>query len=110
MVVPEVLFSLQNKEEAAHHLSRMLFLALTLGLGLLIVTEVWVTELLQGTQAWIVLHCRFIADCCYLVWFAWELLLWSLRFPVTIFWCISSAFVGAQNYDLIPAAKIYVQV
>lgn len=40
--------SFQDKEEAARHLSRMLFLALTLGLGLLIVTEVWVTELLQG--------------------------------------------------------------
>lgn len=57
----------KNKEEAAHHLSRMLFLALACGFGLLIVTEVWVTELLQ-------------------------------------------AFVGAQNYDLIPAARVYVQI
>lgn len=57
----------KNKEEAKHHLSRMLFLALACGMGLLIITEVWVTELLQ-------------------------------------------AFVGAQNYDLIPAAKVYVQI
>ncbi|KAG0570576.1 hypothetical protein KC19_6G171800 [Ceratodon purpureus] len=57
----------KNKEEAKHHLSRMLFLALACGMGLLVVTEVWVTELLQ-------------------------------------------AFVGAQNYDLIPAAKVYVQI
>ncbi|KAG0590386.1 hypothetical protein KC19_1G095400 [Ceratodon purpureus] len=57
----------KNKEEAAKHLSRMLFLALACGLGLLVVTEVWVTELLQ-------------------------------------------AFVGAQNYDLIPAARVYVQI
>lgn len=26
------------------------------------------------------------------------------------FLCVTAAFVGAQNYDLIPAAKIYVQV
>ncbi len=39
---------LQNKEEAKHHLSRMLFLAIACGLGLLVVTEIWVTELLQG--------------------------------------------------------------
>ncbi|XP_024371604.1 protein DETOXIFICATION 46, chloroplastic isoform X2 [Physcomitrium patens] len=57
----------KNKEEAAHHLSRMLFLAVACGFGLLVVTEVWVNELLQ-------------------------------------------AFVGPQNYDLIPAARIYVQI
>lgn len=39
---------LQNKEEAAHHLSRMLFLALACGVGLLIGTLVFVTPLLQG--------------------------------------------------------------
>lgn len=47
-VVPEVIVVLQNKEEAAHHLSRMLFLAVACGFGLLVVTEVWVNELLQG--------------------------------------------------------------
>jgi putative MATE family efflux protein len=57
----------KKREEAKHHLSRMLFLALACGMGLFVISEVFVTQLLQ-------------------------------------------AFVGAKNYDLIPAARIYVQI
>lgn len=41
-------FTSQKREEAKHHLSRMLFLALACGFGLFVISEVFVTQLLQG--------------------------------------------------------------